>query len=149
MAGVVLWFGCAYSGSLKRRSFAKRFNLRGGFSAGGGKVFGLCNEAELRASGNPAAWKRSKSLLWSESGAFCASHPLRAEQLRLSVGLLRFASSYFLDESEPGDGNTGKPSSFKNSLCLFAAVLIASSISTSVAFVASKSISSSPTAVLM
>ena len=48
-----------------------------------------------------------------------------------------------------GYGNAGKPSSFKNALCFAVTVWIALSISTSPAFVSSRSISTSPTAVLM
>jgi hypothetical protein len=46
-------------------------------------------------------------------------------------------------------GNAGKPSSFRNALCFAVAVWIAPSISTKPAWVASRLISSSPTAVLM
>ncbi len=46
-------------------------------------------------------------------------------------------------------GRSGSPSSFKNSLCLAVAVWMALSISTSFSWVASSSISSSATAVLM
>ncbi len=46
-------------------------------------------------------------------------------------------------------GKEGNPSSFRNSLCLAVAVLMVFSMSTNVWFVAAKSISSSPTAVLM
>ena len=46
-------------------------------------------------------------------------------------------------------GNSGSPCSFKNALCFHVAVWIAPSISTKPAWVASRLISSSPTAVLM
>ncbi len=38
-------------GSLNRRRFAERFNLRGGSSAGGSKVFGVCSGAKSRECG--------------------------------------------------------------------------------------------------
>ena len=53
------------------------------------------------------------------------------------------------DAVHSADGSSGKPSSFRNALCLLVAVLIAFSIFSNAAFVASRLISSSPTAVLM
>jgi hypothetical protein len=44
-------------GSLNRRSLAERFNLRGGSSDGGRKVFAVCSGAELRARGRSATEK--------------------------------------------------------------------------------------------
>ena len=49
------------SGSLNRRSFAKRFNLRGWSLAGGGKVFGLGAEWSRGPVGRSGE-ERAKSL---------------------------------------------------------------------------------------
>lgn len=44
-------------GSLNRRSFAERFNLRGRSVDGGRKVFAIWSEAELWASGRSGTEK--------------------------------------------------------------------------------------------
>ena len=48
---ICAWRGGGLVGSLNRRSFAERFNLRGGFSVAGSKVFAVWSGAELPGSG--------------------------------------------------------------------------------------------------
>ena len=52
----------------------------------------------------------------------------KIELIHTSSRSLRARRSYFLDELESGDGNGGKPSSSRNSLCLIVAFWIVFSI---------------------